>query len=197
MLISGSSPRVRGIRGAAHRSVPACWFIPACAGNTHREKRLEGLRAVHPRVCGEYERLPPRPAPGPGSSPRVRGIRRGLSASSSSAGSSPRVRGIPMLASLPRAVARFIPACAGNTWIVPSQTRARPVHPRVCGEYVIDQVGHGEHAVHPRVCGEYVDQARVLIADPRFIPACAGNTSTSPSPAGSSTVHPRVCGEYS
>ena len=90
----GSSPRVRGTvyldplpRGQAR-------FIPAGAGNGISAGRWWWSPAVHPRGCGERERIELGPLTPPGSSPRVRGTGR---ASSGSAGS-----------------ARFIPAGAGN-----------------------------------------------------------------------------------
>ena len=53
----GSSPRVRGtlrerlLRFVDHR------FIPACAGNTTAQHRIRSTLPVHPRVCGEHQRL--------------------------------------------------------------------------------------------------------------------------------------------
>ena len=49
----GSSPRVRGAAGDAHRRVVPLGIIPACAGS--RTFLLEALGQLgdHPRVCGE------------------------------------------------------------------------------------------------------------------------------------------------
>ena len=74
---AGSSPRVRGTlpllpdRRAAHR------FIPACAGNSTCRNRLSIRVPVHPRVCGELVRVALKAYSLSGSSPRVRGTRRG------------------------------------------------------------------------------------------------------------------------
>ena len=71
-----------------------------------------------------------------------------------------------------------------------------PVHPRVCGEHRNVALGSRQaNGSSPRVRGTL---ARF---GPRwrgtgFIPACAGNTATVPSPTWSFTVHPRVCGEH-
>ena len=109
-----------------------------------------GRAAVHPRVCGELDDNAVLVALDYGSSPRVRGTR------------SPR-EGSQM-------GGRFIPACAGNSASV-IDVRARM-------------------AVHPRVCGELLIQF-----EPRFIPACAGNSGACRWRMFLLTVHPRVCGE--
>ena len=171
----GSSPRVRGAPGAPRgpgvyeRFIPACAgsaefvaldsfvsrFIPACAGSATPEERAEHIGAVHPRVCGERELFVVYLWNKYGSSPRVRGAL--LNAPS----------GCPDL--------RFIPACAGSAGFLLPVLRARPVHPRVCGE---------------RPTGESLRLVRV-----RFIPACAGSASEHRSDILRPTVHPRVCGE--
>ncbi len=151
-------------------------FIPAYAGNTKSASHQSGLRAVHPRVCGEHmEEIE-------GELTRV--------------GSSPRMRGTHGLSALGLHLSRFIPAYAGNTtqdlWSHLWQT----VHPRVCGE-------HGFVSVHylrsfgssPRMRGT-PGRRGAPSGSCRFIPAYAGNTSRPrPSPPGI-PVHPRVCGEH-
>ncbi len=92
---SGSSPRVRGTHFDERRRLMQWRFIPACAGNTHEIRASRVPQSVHPRVCGEhYPEQRDAVAEG-GSSPRVRGTRRGVIAR--------------------RGGSRFIPACAGNT----------------------------------------------------------------------------------
>ena len=74
----GSSPRVRGkhevlagVRGDGR-------LIPACAGKTvAAELRLRVAKA-HPRVCGENLMMSATAEAVSGSSPRVRGKRRGF-----------------------------------------------------------------------------------------------------------------------
>ena len=195
----GSSPRVRGTPTCS-TSTQAQWpvhprvcgelcaacgpwrrqqrFIPACAGNSHLDRRRCPHTAVHPRVCGElwYKRL--RLGACGGSSPRVRGTLSSVSLSSRTTpvhprvcgelgfrgrrdehnvGSSPRVRGTP------RRSAR--------------RGGAGAVHPRVCGELqsplsiLCIQAGSS-----PRVRGtRHPLRARRRLR--RFIPACAGNSA--------------------
>ena len=93
-------------------------------------------------------------------------------------GSSPRVRGTPDDVAAGRRRHRFIPACAGNSCMASLSALLMAVHPRVCGElfgesdYVVDDDGSS-----PRVRGTLGgilsnQQQR------RFIPACAGNSSS-------------------
>ncbi len=151
-------------------------FIPACAGNTSTSCLCSCLPPVHPRVCGEYgeARFP------------LAGV----------GGSSPRVRGIRPAPSEAQGRDRFIPACAGNTASSACPRPARPVHPRVCGEYSIFRLpSASETGSSPRVRG--IRQRRKPAGGrTRFIPACAGNTPARPWWRSSPTVHPRVCGEY-
>ena len=90
-------------------------------------------------------------------------------------GSSPRVRGTRNGCWLSLDRIRFIPACAGNAWIV-SRTE---IH------------GGGSS---PRVRGTRAE-ATAAIRLCRFIPACAGNASSNEIELLSRSVHPRVCGE--
>ena len=94
MTSDGSSPRVRGtgINGDEQRGHQR--FIPACAGNGPGQWHVWRLTSVHPRVCGERYNARAVMMTCPGSSPRVRGT-------------AAEGEHLP-------AVARFIPACAGN-----------------------------------------------------------------------------------
>ena len=174
----GSSPRVRGTRRAGRRQRLGRRFIPACAGNSRRACGSGAGSAVHPRVCGELCASWPGTAVPVGSSPRVRGTR-------VSAERLPFRR-------------RFIPACAGNSFLSVSRTadligssprvrgtrsptarrRRRPaVHPRVCGELHLEcQSAHSNSGSSPRVRGTRRRRLRPARAT-RFIPACAGNSA--------------------
>ena len=71
----------------------------------------------------------------------------------------------------------------------------KSVHPRVCGEQLINLGRHVDNAgSSPRVRGtgrrHQIRQHR-----DRFIPACAGNRTTISITLVSIAVHPRVCGE--
>ena len=110
----GSSPRGRGtLRGAGARGGGER-FIPAGAGNSAPFVSQVIAAAVHPRGGGE------------------------LSASSERTcvptGSSPRGRGTQFPPPTNRSWFRFIPAGAGNSWLMFLWSPARAVHPRGGGE---------------------------------------------------------------
>ncbi len=112
------------------------------------------------------------------------------------AGSSPRARGTPLSKSPNRHPYRFIPACAGNTtkdsFVFPQNT----VHPRVRGEHQAKaRAAEGIDGSSPRARGTRLKRG-VMPHSHRFIPACAGNTSTKPRRAVLFSVHPRVRGEH-
>ena len=172
---SGSSPRVRGTHPDGLPTRGDFRFIPACAGNAGHRCTKRGWTSVHPRVCGERALPPWLREIGIGSSPRVRGTRRGSAAGG--------------------AVVRFIPACAGNAPRRPGRPRSTAVHPRVCGERKVTAIIRARGAgSSPRVRGTLKLDA-VIRHTERFIPACAGNAITTSVAAAGATVHPRVCGE--
>ena len=170
----GTSPRVRGKPFAKSNIQQGCRYIPACAGEAIPGGNRRSDSGVHPRVCGGS------------ASPRraVKSVR----------GTSPRVRGkLVRRGSTPEELG-YIPACAGEA---PAATRpepARGVHPRVCG-------GSGRIAVarprsegtSPRVRGKPASTASCAVYQ-GYIPACAGEASTSSARARRRRVHPRVCG---
>ena len=196
LLLAGSSPRVRGTRRIGQRRPGGRRFIPACAGNSCRFRRLAVASKVHPRVCGELALARAAGAANGGSSPRVRGTLLGRrrqcrrprfipACAGNSAdwrltgisptGSSPRVRGTPAGERPPHKGGRFIPACAGNSMGI----RVLP----------FDFFGSS-----PRVRGT-LRALRVRKRRRRFIPACAGNSGLAVSHGRTHPVHPRVCGE--
>ena len=132
---SGSSPRVRGKRPGHGRRSLAGRFIPACAGKTNSRRGGRLVSWVHPRVCGENSKL--------SSAPRLR------------IGSSPRVRGKLSQGIRETTTTRFIPACAGKTYSRTTWPTGQRVHPRVCGENIVQ---FAEKAVNagssPRVRGK-------------------------------------------
>ena len=134
------------------------------------------MTPVHPRVCGEHSSF--------------------NDCNHSTTGSSPRVRGTHHVLYDLKVDARFIPACAGNTYQLGTLIEARAVHPRVCGEHPdpIDYASLGAGS-SPRVRGTPLHNPR-CVPLPRFIPACAGNTLAAQSLGVRSPVHPRVCGEH-
>ena len=172
---SGSSPRVRGKQGAGRLVVEDDGLIPACAGKTTWGEAQARYRTAHPRVCGENVLGTPTKPSDRGSSPRVRGKRRGG-------------RG---------RVCRFglIPACAGKTPGAGARRERRPAHPRVCGENYGGEDGQAiVFGSSPRVRGK-PHRADRIRAGPGLIPACAGKTRAGARIRASARAHPRVCGE--
>ncbi len=133
-------------------------------------------KPVHPRVCGEHNVW--------------------VYVSASSFGSSPRVRGTSSAMTTPAGSPRFIPACAGNIWIMRDHRVTRAVHPRVCGEHFGQhEFGGCGRGSSPRVRGT-CDHTGSPLQLRRFIPACAGNIVVISLALRRLAVHPRVCGEH-
>ena len=150
---------------------------PTCAGNRYYVSGRGLSTPVHPRVCGEQRFLIRNLHPLSGSSPRVRGT-----------GSAPAL-------CLP--VGRFIPACAGNSAFLELSTGVGSVHPRVCGEQAgLQLICAGDIGSSPRVRGTDLKFPSSFFY-PRFIPACAGNSTDHVKYGVRAAVHPRVCGEQS
>ena len=154
-FVHGSSPRVRGTRGVRVLGEAGRRFIPACAGNSRPARGSSGSGSVHPRVCGELSAAAPM--------------------SDNLAGSSPRVRGTPGTIYAPEGGLRFIPACAGNSRQNADAPTSASVHPRVCGELVLE-------GKQPRLRRGSSPRVR-------------GTRSGAWPRRASSSVHPRVCGE--
>ena len=172
----GSSPRARGTQLADGRGLGRQRFIPACAGNTREMTLIGKSELVHPRVRGEHIHV--------------------SAVSSHSCGSSPRARGTRPAAPGNADSSRFIPACAGNTSAAAPSSTFDPVHPRVRGEHFdLALPGLQERGSSPRARGT---PERIAPAGKpsRFIPACAGNTSSLTLTCGTVSVHPRVRGEH-
>ena len=168
-------------------------------------------------MCGEHPFRAGVHAAVRGSSPRVRGTRRGDA-------HAPHRPGI-------------IPACAGNTRTRPGWRRSAGDHPRVCGEHIsrpllfwmsmgssprvrgTHMIKHGfvyvtgiipacagntrrsgrlrptRRGSSPRVRGTPIN-APVVEIHCGIIPACAGNTRAPTALTQSRRDHPRVCGEH-
>ena len=76
-LQNGSSPRMRGKRCVGRVQHPWPRIIPAHAGQTDLDKFYGDVNADHPRACGANPCRPPIRWMNTGSSPRMRGKRRG------------------------------------------------------------------------------------------------------------------------
>ena len=109
--------------------------------------------------------------------------------------SSSRLRGTPLYIHVTGPITRFIPAFAGNAQCIRGDVYNSTVHPRVCGERQIPyHLLRPDHGSSPRLRGTHVSPPRGSLPS-RFIPAFAGNASSTRPSSGPQTVHPRVCGE--
>ncbi len=130
---------------------------------------------VHPRACGERE--------------KVEDVKRDIR------GSSPRVRGTRQPGRSCRVDRRFIPARAGNARRILRLLKPCAVHPRACGERVDRQYrSSAQLGSSPRVRGTRY-HLHDLLRPARFIPARAGNASSQNAYPPRYSVHPRACGE--
>ncbi len=106
------------------------------------------------------------------------------------------MRGTPEIKAELIAAGRFIPAHAGNTVLRCHRRPYQPVHPRACGEHSSRmRSATGWVGSSPRMRGTRFTGADGGAAC-RFIPAHAGNTTTTGHPCRLSAVHPRACGEH-
>ncbi len=130
--------------------------------------------------------------------PRWRGelnIGNGFAAAAS--GLSPLARGTPKQRCNTGENARFIPAGAGNTEVVPFLMTINAVYPRWRGEHLFSQIyGLLLFGLSPLARGTPQPQHYVLCVV-RFIPAGAGNTSSDPDVLSAQAVYPRWRGEHS
>ena len=155
---AGSSPRVRGTP-TRHRPPEANRrFIPACAGNSPPRSSMSRRTTVHPRVCGELQRVSTRAKRRPRFIPACAGNSFNCRVTGRlHTGSSPRVRGTRRRGGGP---------CRGS-----------PVHPRVCGELrAASLLKWPTNGSSPRVRGTRPRAGRKH-CEVRFIPACAGNSA--------------------
>ncbi len=172
----GSSPRLRGTPGLLVAHPQADRFIPAPAGNTHQSGFQRVDLAVHPRACGEHFTTD--------------------AMSADSDGSSPRLRGTHNQRYIKSAPERFIPAPAGNTYLLACDGNWKTVHPRACGEHRPNMcLGRCLSGSSPRLRGTPTGH-RAAKRNRRFIPAPAGNTGRFQFQHSGMPVHPRACGEH-
>ena len=133
-------------------------------------------RAVHPRMRGEHIAS--------------------CAVAAHFVGSSPHARGTPQIDVPHAGVSWFIPACAGNTACPALVPWRAPVHPRMRGEHARPFAGFSVRAgSSPHARGTHQIVCRCTL-DKRFIPACAGNTTTSLKQPSTLAVHPRMRGEH-
>ncbi len=115
-IISGSTPRMRGIFLLLLPDFYDFRFNPAYAGNIRQYPRNTTFKQVQPRVCGEYDN--------------------GRILKCDGTGSTPRMRGIFSTVDSKLSFSRFNPAYAGNIFWIFLPFHIIQVQPRVCGEYI-------------------------------------------------------------
>ena len=175
-LSSGPSPHARGTPAHAPAGTTGQRSIPACAGNTPNHQPMPDPRTVHPRMRGEHF----------ASAAWAKPI----------AGPSPHARGTRTKATCARRTSRSIPACAGNTAPAACPPAPCTVHPRMRGEHVKNELAPLQaRGPSPHARGTRPAAVRDL-AQPRSIPACAGNTDEGNLRATYEPVHPRMRGEH-
>ena len=119
-LAVGLSPLARGTLRRLICAGPLLRFIPAGAGNTAEAYPTPGLVSVYPRWRGEHTRNPFR-------LPLVIGL-------------SPLARGTPVECKAGTESNRFIPAGAGNTFILNMYYWYFTVYPRWRGEHIVVRI---------------------------------------------------------
>ena len=117
VILTGSSPRMRGTHLIEKDIGMFRGIIPAHAGNTRIMDAMACSSRDHPRACGEH----------------IVEIGR----ASRLLGSSPRMRGTHPVGIGPVETDGIIPAHAGNTGRVGSFFSQRRDHPRACGEHIM------------------------------------------------------------
>ena len=176
MVIPDSSPHARGTHIESEIRFLEDRFIPACAGNTSLRRFRVRSSSVHPRMRGEHSRY------------RASYI--------CHYGSSLHARGTRASGYFYEDGMRFIPACAGNTAYDSAAIMASAVHPRMRGEHLrtsCPQYGDAGSSPHARGTLFRLTWRMFYL---RFIPACAGNTSSLVSSESPWAVHPRMRGEH-
>ena len=170
----GSSPRMRGKPRRRGRHALRGRIIPAHAGQTSSTYTESSWITDHPRACGANPQIFTDKEYMIGSSPRMRGKLRPVTARPS------RIR--------------IIPAHAGQTVSAVAQHNTLPDHPRACGANDHKRATHVcSSGSSPRMRGKRAggkhDGRRV-----RIIPAHAGQTKSKRVRAFSMPDHPRACG---
>ena len=112
-------------------------------------------------------------------------------------GSSPHTRGALTPASRCLGVLRIIPAYAGSTHRQRPAHAGNEDHPRIRGEHLSEALASmysNGSSPHTRGAQAVLDEA---YGSSGIIPAYAGSTPASPTPAPSRQDHPRIRGEHS
>ena len=171
----GSSPLMRGKLALLGVVLHSVGLIPAHAGNTKTRALSPGLRAAHPRSCGEnFFRM---------------------IASYLLTGSSPLMQGKPNRGVPGHPRARLIPTHAGKTWCASARPQRSRAHPRSCGENaVMARTVRSSMGSSPLTRGKPEHAGRNLRRR-GLIPAHAGKTRRPSRCRSTRWAHPRSCGE--
>ena len=116
---AGTSPHTRGKRRFCNHAAGASRNIPAYAGKTRPPTVTCQSSEEHPRIRGENALV--------------------VDSIESAIGTSPHTRGKPRCAETCPLASRNIPAYAGKTSVIHSDTVSIPEHPRIRGENTSDQ----------------------------------------------------------
>ena len=111
-------------------------------------------------------------------------------------GSPPLARGILVPEISQRPLARITPACAGNTHIMLPSGIIRWDHPRLRGEYFIDDYDTMCDEGSPPLARGIRNRNSTVLPSMRITPACAGNTLFCRFHSPTCKDHPRLRGEY-
>ena len=173
--ILGSSPLTRGKHRRTSRARGGCGLIPAHAGKTGGEARLDADRGAHPRSRGENSTATTSKRTDAGSSPLTRGKHR------------------------PCAVYHFLPG------LIPAHAGKTPSHEPCCTPPRAHPRSRGENAVmnHPAAAAlgsspltrGKLERAAELFEVAGLIPAHAGKTPGLRSRTCPARAHPRSRGE--
>ena len=172
----GSSPLARGTLRDSHAETNALRLIPARAGNTDYQESRTPASPAHPRSRGEHRSV--------------------LCSVPAGVGSSPLARGTQQALAYYRAVARLIPARAGNTSSRRHLAGLSPAHPRSRGEHVtVAGCSWGYTGSSPLARGTRTLPFEKRLSA-RLIPARAGNTELNLVTLSPAAAHPRSRGEH-
>ena len=172
----GSSPLARGTRYDMVFTPPKSGLIPARAGNTPRVPLRRAQCRAHPRSRGEHRGNPSINFSRVGSSPLARGTHEWTSSSGRPGG--------------------LIPARAGNTAWLPTQTASTWAHPRSRGEHGWGGYDSGATPGSSPLARGTPPFCGVAKMRAGLIPARAGNTGTGVSDPAGNGAHPRSRGEH-
>ena len=169
---------------------------PAYAGNTSDPSSTIPVFRDHPRLRGEYGRLPVPLIVPVGSPPLARGIRIQEDAMVKATRITPACAGNTGRTDSLAQGLRITHACAGNTSSCTFPSRPDEDHPRLRGEYPSNLRGQKcRRGSPPLARGIPVSNVKLVRCD-GITPACAGNTLPSTCQLYPNRDHPRLRGEY-